>query len=85
MTDKESCSHTHSLQLRPCKSLLRGELLEGWLAGVLQEKLGNYLELGKELLRMGLWKGDLVLRDIQLCPVGTDRPLARHSRGWRGR
>jgi|EP01043_Picozoa_sp_COSAG02_P014351 hypothetical protein len=44
-------------------------MLEGWLAGVLQEKLGNYLELGKEQLRMGLWKGDLVLRNIQLKPV----------------
>ena len=44
-------------------------MLEGWLAGVLQEKLGNYLELGREQLRMGLWKGDLVLRNIQLKPV----------------
>jgi vacuolar protein sorting-associated protein 13A/C len=44
-------------------------MLEGWLAGVLQEKLGNYLELSKEQLRMGLWNGDLILRNIQLKPV----------------
>lgn len=51
-------------------------MLEGWLAGVLQEKLGNYLELSKEQLRMGLWKGDLVLQNIQLKPVEIpDWPL----------
>ena len=51
-------------------------MLEGWLAGVLQEKLGSYLDLSKEQLRMGLWKGDLVLRNIQLKPVEIpDRPF----------
>ena len=31
-------------------------MLEGWLAGVLQEKLGSYLELSKEQLRTLLQK-----------------------------
>jgi hypothetical protein len=44
-------------------------MLEGWLAGVLQEKLGKYLVLRKDQLRMGLWNGDLVLRNIQLKEI----------------
>ena len=41
-------------------------MFEGWLAGVLQDKLGKYLDISRADLRMGLWKGSIVLRNIEL-------------------
>lgn len=41
-------------------------MLEGWLVAQLQQKLGAYIVVRRDKLRMGLWKGDIVLENVQL-------------------
>jgi len=36
-------------------------MLEEWLAGILRERLGKFLEISPKQLRMGVWSGELSL------------------------
>ena len=43
-------------------------LLNKWLEGQLREFLGHYVEIDAEALKLGVWKGDLVLENVRLLP-----------------
>jgi hypothetical protein len=49
--------------------------LNKWVEGKIREVLGQYCEINTEEMKIGLWKGDLVLQHVKLLPgpiVGTE-------------
>ena len=53
-------------------------MLEEWLAGILRERLGKFLEISPKQLRMGVWSGELSLVRAPPRFSGVPVQLAHH-------
>ena len=65
-------------------------MLEEWLAGILRERLGKFLEISPKQLRMGVWSGELSLvrapprfSEVQ-CSSAHHLARASHGSGTSG-